>query len=188
MQTIGHHTCSKKSGKEYILTNAPFLAVYNERTDHQQFLGTGYYLWDDNIEMAHKWGQDHYRGSYFIIGFTVIMRGTLFLDLVGNRSHMLYFMKVADKYKTSGYARDSWSLGSFIEHLKLLEKDKPGIFPFKIIRAVDMLPRDEHSKWYFVSGKRNYTMLNPRIVICIVEEKDLFLSSKEVVFESKDNF
>lgn len=67
----------------------------------------------------------------------------------------------------------------------MLEKDRPGIFPFKVIRAVDMLPRDEQSKWYFVSGKRNYTLLDPRIVICITEKNALILQSKNIVYESQ---
>lgn len=168
MRTIGHHTCGKKNGREYILEHAPFYAGFDEPSGRMQFLGSGYYFWDDNIEMAHKWGTDHYKGLYYILQCDVLMPGELFLDLVGNRSHMRYFLKVAEKYAKSGHARAKWSLGSFIEHLKMLEKDRPGIFPFKVLRAVDMLPRDEHSKWYFVTGKQNFTLLNPRIVICII--------------------
>ncbi|MDD2582996.1 MAG: hypothetical protein PHR66_13485, partial [Desulfuromonadaceae bacterium] len=60
MKTIGHHTCSKKNGKAFILENAPFLSEYNETGKVLKFLGTGYYFWDDNIEMAHNWGRSHF--------------------------------------------------------------------------------------------------------------------------------
>ncbi|MGV8114977.1 MAG: hypothetical protein AB2L17_18985 [Lentimicrobium sp.] len=185
METTGHHTCSKRIGRSYILDHAPFFAGFNEKTHRLQFLGAGYYFWDDNIEMGTKWGEDHYNNEYCILECKLNMPGDIFLDLVGNRSHMRYFRNVAVKYAESGYAREKWSLGSFIEHLKMLEKDRPGIFPFKVIRAVDLLPRDEQSKWYFVSGKRNYTLLDPRIVICITEKNALILQSKNIVYESQ---
>jgi len=184
METIGHHTCKKDNGKEYILKHAPFFADFDTHSRQKQFLGSGYYFWDDNIEMAHKWGKSHYKNNYFILQCNIHTLQDRFLDLVGNRSHMRYFREVAEKYIQRGYARKDWSLGSFIEHLKLLAKDHPEIFPFKIIRAVDLLPRDEKDRWYFVADMPNYTMLNPRIVICITSEKELFLQSKEIIFES----
>ena len=64
-----HHTCSQDNGEAFVIKNAPFLAEDNPRNRKYQFLGTGYYLWEDDIEQAKRWGEVHYKNSYFVVEF-----------------------------------------------------------------------------------------------------------------------
>ena len=185
MQTVAHHTCNKEGERAYVEVNSPFLSDYIPDKNKLQFLGAGYYFWDDNIEMAHNWGRWHYKNSYFIIECNLHMPQGLFLDLVGNRSHLRYFSNLMSKFEEKGFAREKWTIGAFIEYLKSLERKDPGIFPFKVIRALDLSPKDkELSRFYFVPGKNNYMNIDPRLVICLIEKNSLILRSKTIVFES----
>lgn len=185
MQTIGHHTCSNKNGRAYIEKNAPFLSEYNPTENKLQFLGTGYYFWDYNLELAHYWGKSHYRNNYFIIESSLNMPEGLFLDLVGNRKHLIYFYDLTCRIESEVPDRTKWTIGAFIEHMKRLDKKIPGIFPFKVIRAIDhsAKPKKE-STFNFVEGKANFININPRLVICLTEKNELFLRTKAIVFES----
>ena len=71
---------------------------------------------------------------------------------------------------------------AFIEFLKSKEKDMPGIFPFKAIRAIDnsVAPKNKNTI-QFVDNKPNYTNLDPRLVICLIEKNDVILQSKKIV-------
>ncbi len=187
MITIGHHTCSSANGREYIKTHAPFLAE-NQPNGKMQFLGTGYYFWDDNIEMAHHWGDSHFKGNYCVLSFDLNMPKEVFLDLVGNRQHMQVFLTMALKIQNQHKSTVGMNVGEIIELLKRFAKDRPDIFPYKIIRAVDLSPKFEQSKWYFVSSKKNYTLLNPRIIICFLEKNSLFLHLNDVIHFSESNY
>lgn len=180
MKTLGHHTCSATNGKEYIKKHAPFLAE-NQRGSKVQFLGSGYYFWDDNIGMAHRWGELHFKGNYCVLEFELNMPENLFLDLVGNRQHMRTFIKMAESIQTMYKSSAKMNIGEIIELLKKISTDKPEIFPYKIIRAIDLMPKDEQSKWYFAPSKQNYTLLNPRIIICLLEKNSLLLQLREIV-------
>lgn len=186
MKTLGHHTCSTINGKEYVRTHAPFLAG-NQRGGKVQFLGTGYYFWDDNIEMAHRWGDLHFKGNYCVLEFELNMPENIFLDLVGNRRHMHIFLAMALKIQSQFKSSAKMNIGEIIELLKRFSTDNPEIFPYKIIRAVDLMPKDEQSKWYFVPSKQNYTLLNPRIIICLLEKNSLLLQLRKIVHFSDKN-
>jgi hypothetical protein len=182
MKTIGHHTCSKKNGREYVEKNAPFHSIHDETNNALKFLGSGYYFWDDNIEMAHYWGHMHFHCNYYIMECQLHLESDIFLDLVGNRSHLRYFKQLIQKFEEYGFSRSKWTIGAFIEFLKSKEKDMPGIFPFKAIRAIDnsVAPKNKNTI-QFVDNKPNYTNLDPRLVICLIEKNDVILHSKKIV-------
>lgn len=182
MKTIGHHTCSKKNGNAFVLAYSPFLSEYNESGKALKFLGSGYYFWDDNIEMAHNWGRVHFHCNYYIIECELHLKSEIFLDLVGNRSHLRYFKQLIKKFEEYGFSRSKWTIGAFIEFLKSKEKDMPGIFPFKAIRSIDnsVIPKNKNTI-QFVDNKPNYTNLDPRLVICLIEKNDVILQSKKIV-------
>lgn len=186
MITIGHHTCYKTGGKDYVLSEAPFSSVFDEENHKLPFLGTGYYLWDNNIEMALDWGNMKYNNDYFIVEFGLNLENEVFLDLVGSREDIIYFSKLINKLKDKGYDRaEKWTIGAFIEYLKRISRVIPGIFPFKIIRAVDnSITPAKQFKFNFVVGKQGYINLNPRYVICFIEKNDLYLTSRKIVHES----
>jgi hypothetical protein len=182
MKTIGHHTCSKKNGRKYVLKNAPFFSQHDKKKNALKFLGSGYYYWDDNIEMAHYWGKTYYHKKYFIVESNLNLPEGIFLDLVGNRRHLRYFRELISKFEAHEFGRPKWTMGVFIEFLKTKEKDVPGIFPFKAIRAVDIkVPRKNKSTIKFVDNKPNVTNLDPRLVICLTEKNSVILQSQEIV-------
>lgn len=186
MVTVGHHTCFKNGGRDYVLAEAPFNSIFDEQNNKLPFLGTGFYLWDNNIEMAKDWGEKRYSNNYFIVEFGMNLENGIFLDLVGSRQHIIYFSELINKLKDKGYDRtEKWTIGAFIEYLKRISRVIPGIFPFKIIRAVDnSITPAKQFKFDFVKGKQGYINLNPRYVICLIEKNDLYLTSKKIVHES----
>ena len=185
MQTIGHHTCSKEHGEHYVLVNSPFRSNYHEPFGKLPFLGSGYYFWDYNYEIAENWGFNHYNGNFFILEFVLQIPDELFLDLVGSRQAMEYIKMMISKMKDFGFDRPEWSLGAVIESLKKINAKTPGSFPFEVVRAVDNSALKEEVKVIFVDSKKNYTNLNPRLVICFLTKKEVFFESKKIVFSSK---
>ena len=184
METVGHHSCYRDGGYEFVLENAPFIAKHNPETGKKQFLGTGYYFWDDNKEMALYWGRKHYAGNFYIVECELCFDDDCLLDLIGVRKHQKYLMQVREKLaKLFPYTGDKWCLGNFIEFLKYInETDKryEGIFDFKAVRAVDV-KQEAMPKIYFVEGKKSHTNLNPRYVICLYEINSLILQSKKIL-------
>lgn len=184
METVGHHSCYKDGGYDFVLENAPFIANHNPDTGKKQFLGTGYYFWDDNLDMALYWGKNHYDNNFYIIECDLCFHNDCLLDLIGIRNHQKYLMQVREKLaKLFPYTGDTWSLGTFIEFLKYINENDEryrGIFNFKAVRAVDVTQKSI-PKIYFVQGKGNYTNLNPRYVICLYEKNELILRSKKII-------
>ena len=185
MKTIGHHTCRKDGGVEFVKMNSPFYAEHSKEDERYQFLGSGYYFWDDNFELAKKWGQYHYGDDYCIFQFDLELTEDGCLDLVGNRRHQQFFMKLFKMYEEETEdKRAEWSICQCIEFLKLLGKHDSRIFPFKMIRAVDLFKHSEYKQQFlkkFVGIKGNYTIINPKMVICVIHREDLPLQTKKLI-------
>ena len=79
-KVVLHHTCSQDNGEAFVRKNAPFLAKDNPQNRKYQFLGTGYYLWEDDIEQAKRWGEVHYKNSYFVVEFECDFYGHITAD------------------------------------------------------------------------------------------------------------
>ncbi|MFN8277655.1 MAG: hypothetical protein U0T84_09235 [Chitinophagales bacterium] len=192
MQTIAHHTCGKIGSKESILKNAPFLAQHSPIENLYQFLGTGYYLWDYNLEFAKRWGDMRYSYGYYIVQFQVNIPDEFFLDLAGNRMDMEWFLGTKKMLMELGYDFEhimangkELCIGTYIEFLKRVSKESgANFFPYLAIRAVDVNSASKHFTLKFVENKRNSTNLNPRFVICILDKKALVLPHREIVYES----
>ncbi|KAA0259376.1 hypothetical protein FHQ18_00425 [Deferribacter autotrophicus] len=185
LETIGHHTCEKDGTKEKVLKNAPFLSEYNEDDNKTPFLGTGYYFWDNNIEMARLWGKWHYKNGYYIIEAKLILKKPDFFDLVGNRADMIYFRKLI-KILEKKFRDKKWTVGKAIEFLKRLNNKCNGIFPFKVIRAVndsDRIRRLKRGKEKYNFSNKDYIFLDPRIMICFVEKNDDIILNKKLIEE-----
>jgi hypothetical protein len=182
---VGHHTCSNKNGKAFVEKNAPFRAVHDQEGGSHQFLGSGYYFWDDNEDVAHHWGNMHYRGAYFVLAARISTPNILLLDLVGNRQDMKYLRDVVEMFRDEIFPNKEPAIGSVLEFLQKIngQEGYAGIFPFKVIRAVDSSSNNPkfQSPMKFVGTKSNFTMLNPRIIICLIEKKSGFLHSKQLI-------
>lgn len=180
MKTTGHHACNSEGGNKFLLENGPFRAVYTPHSSSRPFLGSGYYFWDDNIEMALYWGAVHYGGDFSILEAELNCPEEEMLDLVGSRGDIKYFREIIKVFKAAGFPRDDWEIGKFIEFLKEIDSkgEGKGVFPYKIVRAVDNSRKESgRYRFPFVSTKRNFTFLDPRIIICLFEKSDRYIQS-----------
>lgn len=191
MITIGMHTCLKDGGRDKVLYEAPFLGEHTPnhpvRSKRKlQFLGQGYYYWDNHIEMAKIWGKIHCNNNFFILSCEINISQEKCLDLVGNRSHQIYISETMEKLKKRGYDKGNWEISKCLEYLKKLAKLDINIFPFENIRAIDYLPPDDlqQIEYYFVNNNKHYTILNPKVAICVINKKSLPLHSQKIIFES----
>lgn len=187
MQTIGHHTCLKDGGREFVENEAPFLAEYADHKGKLPFLGQGYYFWDNNLSASRWWGDNMkpYNGKYYIVESVLDIPAGTFFDLVGSRADMIYFVELMEKYRTQGRNK-AWPIGAFIEFLKKLTRVlDPNVFPYKVIRAIDHnSPPDEQFFVPYVKGKNYYLNLSPKLVICLLEKTSLIILTKKIVHES----
>lgn len=191
MTTIGHHTCTKKGGKESVINNAPFLAVHTPfekdiKKRKLQFLGQGYYFWDNNFELARIWGKSHCNNDFFIIECEINITENNCFDLVGNRGHQIMLLSTLEKLKEKGYKKDYWEISKCIEYLKKLAKYNNEVFPYEHIRAIDYLKPHglQQVEFYFVKGNKHFTILNPKMAICTLNKDTLPLHTVKIIYES----
>ena len=187
MLTKGQHTCKLDGGLKNILKESPFLAKHKPEKHKLQFLGEGYYFWDNNIEMAHIWGKQHCKNNYCIIELDLEITEKTCLDLVGNRKHQIFLVEMLNKLKEKGFDRKKWNISNCIEYLKSLRKHNKNIFPYNTIRALDYISPDElkQVRIDFVNNVKHYTVLNPKITICAIDKNLLPLQSKKIIYSSK---
>ena len=187
MKTIGHHTCSNIGGAHSVFDRAPFRAIHDETKDKYQFLGTGYYFWDNNLELAKVWGKNHYFNQYVVVEVDFELTEANCYDLVGNRNHQIDIIKKMKDLRRSlsNSKSENWSISNYITFMRNASKINKDIFPFEMVRAIDLLDHIKYSKKQykikFVDSKHNYTVLNPKIVICVFDKNSLDLNSKRVV-------
>lgn len=196
MKTIGHHTCSSEGGKSEIEKKAPFISTYvrderAEENNRHPFLGTGYYYWDNHIEWAVWWGQLHYKGKYYIVKSDLDIDDGTFLDLVGSRSSMIWLKDRINELEEKGIPRSDWTLGNLIEFLKEI-KVATGIneiFPYMAIRSIDYKAKGKSNfSISFAPPKQkgqeaSFTLLDPRMIICIIEKDENIIKTREIVHE-----
>lgn len=144
---------------------------------------------DNNIDLAKVWGKTHYNNDYYVIKINLDLNQDNCYDLVGNRSHQIHFIKLLEEFaEETGISKlEKWSVNQWIEMIKELKKESPEIFPWKMVRAVDLLNHERYSRAQkmikFIEAKNNYTIVNPKIVICVFNKEDLNLKSKETTIQ-----
>lgn len=175
MKIIGHHTCRQVGSIQDIENEGPFLSTHIEEEHSQhKFLGTGYYFWDNNINMAHSHGQKNCKRKYYIFEANLDLKDKEFLDLAGNRIDMLFFQDIMKKLNVQTETQN-WTIAHFIELLKKLK-----IFNYRAIRAIDnSIDPKEATK--FVVDRANFTNLNPIFIVCLLDkEADLIQSFNHI--------
>lgn len=182
MITTAQHTCLNIGTDEDLLKNSPFIGIHNPIEDKHQFLGTGYYFWDDNIEMARIWGKKHCNNSYVIIETEIDINQDKCFDLVGNRKHMKALLSIVNHLKLYGYHKEKWVISQCIEFLKDKELNELFEFNYECVRAIDYVKPREYNpqKYLFVKNTDHYTILNPKIAICIIDRKYVPLQPKTI--------
>ncbi len=181
LKLIGHHAC-KNTGNGLYLQKEGLPVALSSYTPHgikNPFLGTGYYFWDYNKEMAKWWGKKQYDNNYYIFEAEIPYNQEITLDLVGNRQHMQWLIEMMNMFMEENEECKSWSIGQFIEFLKDIRNlpEYKDIFPYQIIRAIDHSVKNGIFDFY--PNSKEYIMLNPRIIICVINAtKNTILSFK----------
>lgn len=179
--TIVHQTLQDRENADYVENNGPF-AVENIE---QSYLGAGYYFWDDHIELAHWWGTNRIKSDYVICEGKLEVKKELFLDLVGSRQDQKYFKAIIEKL---GALAKNMAIGKIIEFLKNLETqpNKKGIFPFKVIRAMDVANNSFNQQYkHFAEGRNGKSSITPQMIICLIEKNKLVLPTYKIIYPDK---
>lgn len=168
-QTVAHRDV------EAIPEKAPFKC---ERLD--AWLGHGYYFWDTNIEWAHQWGKQGYKGQYVITACDIDLNNDC-LDLVGSVKDRMQLQEAADLLrKHLGPEGEKIVMRSLIELLKDSKK--------LVIKSI----RSSHSPStrnpiYYNQRKAEHINLADQIQICVIEKKGVILTPIEVVYTQGGN-
>jgi hypothetical protein len=172
LETIGYHTVEDRNNPEYIRENAPFIG-----TKPNQWLGIGCYFWDDNLKHAHNWGKNSYRKGYVICEAKISLQNVL--DLHNNTKDQEYYKERVEEVKVYlKYKRNiDVPISKAVAFLQKLNEKKQGMFPYFGIRASDYPPQD---KFLFVEGRHEYTLLNPRIQICIFKKTQIIFQIQKL--------
>ena len=174
-QTVVHQTLEDRGNPENIENHGPF-PVLNVKNS---YLGAGYYFWDDHIELAHWWGKYYVKKDYVICEGKLSVEKDKFLDLVGSRQDQKYFSFMIEKL-----GMQNESIGTIIESLKEMDM-KPnfkGVFPYKVIRAMDVTSKSTSVEKSFASGKKGMANLAPQIMICLIKKNKVILPEYKIVF------
>lgn len=188
MELTVHHTCSKDGGRVQVESKAPFLSEYLPEEGKRPFLGEGFYFWEFNIDYAKVWGKNHCSNYFYITEAIVDLSYTdpeYFLDLVGNRKHLMHFVSLLREFEIiESNAIDGIDLCYIIDYLR--SEFHVSVFPFKVIRAIDYLNDDNVGiKIPFNNKLENHTFLNPRMLICYKSKEDiLYIKKPFITFES----
>lgn len=175
-----HHTCKQDGGEDYVLKNAPFFAKEIQQNE-EQFLGSGYYLWEDDIEQAHHWGKVHYNNQYYIVAFECEIDEKSLLDL-NNREGQKEFFELYKLYekraKQINRNLNKIHLNTFFN---FWFKDKLGKFTYKAIKVKDGIASKREQRFDFTSHKPNYTYLGGVYFYFFKRKEDMNVINKEIV-------
>lgn len=181
LKFIVQHTCKKKGGQSHVLKNAPFFSEYDIENNKTPFIGGGHYFWEYNFEYAKVWGKMHYENSFFIVESEILITNdneeSFYLDLAGNREHLVGFVELLNEFKLlDELGSDGIDLSYIINYLREQPQE---VFPFKVIRAVDYKNNEKLGiKIDFNSNMESYTILNPRIIISYKNKEDIVYFKK----------
>ncbi|MBD5280523.1 MAG: hypothetical protein HDS35_08265 [Bacteroides sp.] len=186
ISTIGQHAF-KYDPPKYTEKGAPVLAK-NPTPDEEkmvmesgkepkfQFLGSGFYFWDNNIGRAHDWGHSRCNGKYLILEIPLVLTGDHFLDLVGSREDLMVFMDVYEKMRK---LKPGLKVGAFFHGMQTMARHKPDVWPFKTIRALNV--KGNSNKVLFNSIPNSHMLLNPEIIICFYDKNELILQDSRYI-------
>jgi len=189
MKFTYQHTC-RKDQSAYILNRSPFQSI-TKKNAHEKvlkypFLGSGFYFWEENVLAAKRWGEIHYKNNYSIVEcIDVSLDDELLLNFLDRRS-LDYFNELKEIYETKNQSSKKWKIGQWIEFFKKLNRIQDGKFPYKYIRAIEILPDTPENnaflgKTRFTESSNIETFTSPLIILCIIDRKDLVFKSKHLI-------
>lgn len=174
------HTC-KKGQPAYILKSSPFKAVKKRKENGKisiPFLGEGYYFWEENRDMAYRWGKKKYLKNFNVVEYEKLkIPKEELLDLI-NRIDTQFFIELIDIYLKKRPKSENWGIANWIEFFKKIKNLDEIKFPFKYIRAEENLPNTQDNntlkrKMVFADDTSYYTYLSPLLVLCVLDKKTI---------------
>ena len=182
-KVVLHHTCKQDGGESYVLEKAPFFAKDSQQENKYQFLGSGYYLWEDDEEQAHHWGKVHYNNSYYIVEFVCAIDENYLLDLnsrEGQKEFSSLIKIFQEKAKQLNRNTNVIYLNAFFN---TLFKGKTGIkFVYKAIKVKDNKASLRREKEYkFTRDKDNTTCLGGVYFYFFKRKEDMEVTDKRIV-------
>ncbi len=186
------HTCEHSQYHAYLKNNAPFYSSKKKRKQSNgkpifriPFLGEGYYLWEENLKHAHHWGKTHYKNKYSIVQYTdLVIPENLLLDLT-NRGHLKFFEELRKNLISRERKAEHYRVGQLIEIFKMDEKEKPGSFPFKFIKAREDLTDQEltyRTESILFSDQSKISMnLDDCVALCVLDKRLMKYNSCEII-------
>ena len=176
-----HHTCKQDGGKDDVLKKAPFFAKENQQINKELFLGSGFYLWEDDIEQAHHWGKEHYHNKYYIVVFECEIDETLVLDLDSKQGEKVFF-HLQKLFKAKGTNKNIKDYG-LNKVLNALFKGTFGMdFGYRIVRVKDL---SSAQRINFTSNKPNYTYIGGSYIYFFKKKEDMNITKKELYNENR---
>ncbi|MBZ9786419.1 hypothetical protein LB456_03025 [Psychroflexus sp. CAK57W] len=153
------------------------------------WLHNGYYFWDQDIDIAHWWGEKGYRGSYIICKSSFEYNIKLCWDLHNEHSAREEFRKIVNAIKKRNInSKKEIKVRDIIEELQT-----KGIFKYKAIRLAGINSIGHNDVLYerHVLDKKKYSQNNiiikeydnrPAIQICFYEKFALKRKLFKIVF------
>jgi len=170
-----YQTLEDKGSIDYVEDNGPFKCTRSDA-----WLGYGYYFWDTKIDWAFNWGKNSYKakGVNFIIGECELILDETCFDLVGSVEHQSAFVEVLNLMKTHPVTKGANNLNvpNVITYMK-----KKKLFNYKAIRASDM-SYSNNVRVFFTKRKKEFTILNPRVQVCVITLKGVFSQPFKIVY------
>lgn len=184
--TIGQHVF-KYDPPKYSEKDAPYLAKnptapevteseQNRKEPRYQFLGEGFYFWDNNIGRAHSWGKTHCDDKYLILEADLVLAGDQFLDLVGSREDLMIFLEAYEKMRK---IEPGLKIGAFFKGMQTIAKYRPAAWPFTIIRALNVKRNGNFAAYNHLQNAD--MLLDPEIIICFYGKKELNLQNTRYI-------
>ncbi|MBK7128274.1 MAG: hypothetical protein IPM74_12385 [Crocinitomicaceae bacterium] len=184
MKFTVHHTCRKDGGEREVLKNFPYLSEYKPEEGKKPFLGEGYYFWDYNFEYAKYWGKSHCNSQFYVCEVDITIDHEMdgfYLDLAGNRKDLVGFVELLDEFNLiHPEGTQGIDLCYIIDYLRSQCPEEA--FPYEVIRAVDYRNADlEGIKIVFNEDRKNFTMLNPRILISFKNKQKIVSLTEPII-------
>lgn len=187
MKTIAYQTVESTSDKTKLLKEAPFLCE-DDPKKLKEWLGSGFYLWDTFIELAHWWGRVHYKNKkhkhYTICQSVLTCQDDEILDLVGNLEQVKDVRDIVLQMKACPqYEGKTFKAQAVINYIRNVLK-----IPYKAIRAYgENSSNDKEVKKHRLKfSSQAFLNLCPEVQICVMDRSILSLPMT-IIYDS-DSF
>lgn len=180
MKTLTLYQTLKDKDYLSVEENGPFTCRW-ENT----WLGDGYYFWQEFIELAHWWGENHRNGEYIICQAECDFDERC-LDLVGNMEHVRTFRDSLKIMQTRGKADTNTTVSRVLRFMQ----GEFASFNYEAIRVYginSISPNQHKSKDYsqrlaFEVDKQHYFDFLPAVQICFFTKTALNLRNYQIVY------